>query len=235
MAEPKAPRPRWSKRTDELVRHIAERVRPGLQVELAHWLENNARFRDFVAAHRDKIRKKLSNPDDEDHRLDVRAELYLAHVLLQDRRFDVAFEAYGAGRVGPDLTVTYRANQRFNLEVTRMRARSESTDLIGRLTNVIAGKLRQLPGDAPNALAIAESGATTDAVGAAMARLKTLIDAQDAVFFERRGLQTSRDAHAQWLRLSGVLLLESGEIQLNREARRAIPSEAVAAMRAMLS
>ena len=80
---------------------------------------------------------------DEDSRLDVRSELLVASLILADRRFELSFEAYGARRLGPDLTVTFRANQRFNLEVTRLRTTGDAGD--DKLANVISGKLRQLP------------------------------------------------------------------------------------------
>src|SRR5437870_4026925 len=171
--------PRWSKKTDQLVLYVASRCRPGFQAELARWIENSPRFAAFITAHQDKVRKKLTTSDDEEHRMDVRAELLVAYSIVADRRFDVAFEAYGARRVGPDLTVTFRANQRFNLEVTRLRPTidagvpgssagapdaagdSASRDPgpgVARLANVITSKLRQLPGDMPNVLLIAARG-----------------------------------------------------------------------------
>src|SRR6185295_15244492 len=98
------------------------------------------------------VRKKLTSSDDEEVRLDVRAELLVAYSIVADRRFELQFEAYGARSLGPDLTVTFRANQRFNLEVTRLRTTVEPEAGVARLANVITGKLRQLPGDVPNAL-----------------------------------------------------------------------------------
>src|SRR5438128_9155941 len=95
--------PRWSKRTDELVRYVAHGCRPALQAELGSWIENAPRYGAFVSTNRDKIRKKLHANEDAEARLDVRAELLVAYVILADRRFDVAFEAYGARQVGPDL------------------------------------------------------------------------------------------------------------------------------------
>jgi hypothetical protein len=70
--------PRWSKRTDELVRHVAARCRPGLQSELGHWPENCPRFRSFITVNQDKVRKKLTTSPDEESRLDLRSELLLA-------------------------------------------------------------------------------------------------------------------------------------------------------------
>src|ERR1700730_11797968 len=122
------PSPRWSKKTDQLVRYVALRCRPGLQSELGQWIENSPRFGAFMTANQDKARKKLTSSDDEEHRLDVRAELQVAYLIVADRRFELAFEAYGARQVGPDLTVTFRGNQRFNLEVTRLRTSGDTAD-----------------------------------------------------------------------------------------------------------
>ena len=77
--------PRWSKKTDQLVRHVALRCRPGLQ-----------------------------------------SELLVANLIVADRRFELSFEAYGARRLGPDLTVAFRTNQRFNIEVTRLRTTGDA-------------------------------------------------------------------------------------------------------------
>jgi hypothetical protein len=88
--------PRWSKKTDQLVHHVALRCRPGLQSELAHWIENSPRFGAFITTNQDKVRKKLNNADDEEGRLDVRAELLVAYLIVADRRFELLFEAYGA-------------------------------------------------------------------------------------------------------------------------------------------
>jgi hypothetical protein len=240
--------PRWSKETDQLVRYVAHRARPGLQSDLGHWLENNSRFRAFVATHRDKVRKKLSSSDDEESRLDVRSELLVAYLMLADRRIELAFEAYGALRRGPDLTVTYRANQRFNLEVTRLRATvdpatSEPDPGVARLANVIAAKVRQLPGDLPNVLAITTRGlASTEASLAAATRLLKLhSDQKDDAFFARKGLRNARDFYTQYLHLSGVFVLDEATtpanvvFSLNREARHALPTEALAHLTGSLS
>ena len=65
--------------------------------ELPDWLAESPRFRSFVEANRDKIRKKVRGAGSPAARLDVRAELRVAALLLADRRFELAFEAYGAG------------------------------------------------------------------------------------------------------------------------------------------
>lgn len=203
-----------SRRTDELVRAVAGRCRPRFQLELAHWLDGNARFQTFVSAHQDKIRKKL-NADNEEARLDVRAELLVSQRLLTDRRFEVMFEAYGTQRLGPDLSVTYRANQRFDLEITRVRTRESLENT--KLANVIAAKLRQLQTGVPNAVVVAgESLRVTPERLAEAARL------------------VKGRADGRYVRLSGVFLLdEAGESMNvsfwpNPEARHPLPAAVLA-------
>jgi hypothetical protein len=215
---------------------VALRCRPALQSELGHWIESNPRFAAFIATHQDKVRKKLNTAEDAEHRQDVRAELLVAHLIVADRRFELSFEAYGARQLGPDLTVTFRANQRFNLEVTRLRTTQEADE--ARLANVITGKLRQLPGDLPNALVIAAHGLALDeeSLSGATRLLKTHTDRRDDVFFARRGFKDARDFYAQYLRLSGILLVDESTTPVrvvyapNREARHPLSREAVAAL-----
>jgi len=230
--------PRWSKKTDQLVDYVAQRCRPGLQSELGQWLESSPRFRAFVSANQDKVRKKLNSADDDEGRLDVRAELRVAYQIVGDRRCEVAFEAYGARRLGPDLTVTFRANQRFNLEVTRVRAIDDAANSVARLANVITGKLRQLPGDMPNALVIAARGLAVDedTLGAATRLLKMHTDQKDDAFFAHRGLKDAREFYVHYLRLSGTFVLDEASVARrvifasNREARQPLSRAAVSAL-----
>ena len=93
-------------------------------VELLGWLSGSARFRAFAEAHQDKIHKKLRTATDAEVLRDVRAELRTARLLLADPQFDLSFEAYGSGKAGPDFSVAFRAARSFNLEVTRIQART---------------------------------------------------------------------------------------------------------------
>ena len=213
---------RWSKKTDQLVRRVAQNCRPGLQSELGHWLEERARFRELIAFNQDKVRKKLNTPD-EDMRQDVRAELYVAYLILADRRFELAMEAYGAQRLGPDLSVTFRRNQRFNVEVTRLRT-SEAPS-IRRLADVIGGKLRQFPAEVPNALVVTGRGLSVNAESLAAA-LK---------------VSGARGKQKELTRLSGVFVLDEATdppvavFCANRDASHALSTEIVAGLRASLS
>jgi hypothetical protein len=174
----------------------------------------------------------------------VRAELLVAYLIVADRRFELAFEAYGARRLGPDLTVAFRTNQRLNLEVTRLRTLADSNEAAAeRLANVIAGKLRQLPGEIPNALIVAARGlnVTEDSLVAAVRLLKARTDTRDDVFFTRRGFKDARDFYAQYLHLGGIFVLDeasesAGAIFVpNREARQPLPKEALTALLQCLS
>jgi len=213
---------RWSKKTEQLVRYVAQNSRPGLQSELGHWLEERPRYRDLMAFNQDKVRKKL-NTADEEMRQDVRAELWVAYLLLADRRFDVVLEAYGAQRPGPDLSVTYRRNQRFNLEVTRLRT-SEAPS-VSRLADVIGGKLRQLPAEVANALVITGRGlgVSADSLEAALKLLR------------------SRGKQKDLARLGGVFVVDEAAEPLaavftvNGEARHALTKEIFAGLSACLS
>lgn len=64
--------PGWSRKTEQLLRYVALRCRPGFPSELGHWLDSDPRFRAFITTRHDKIRKKLTTSDDEEHRLERR-------------------------------------------------------------------------------------------------------------------------------------------------------------------
>jgi hypothetical protein len=250
------PQPRWSKKTDQVVRYVALRCRPGFQSELGHWIESSPRFGTLITSNQDKVRKKLNASDDENSRLDVRAELLVVYLMLGDRRFEVSWETYGARRLGPDLTLTFRANQRFNLEVTRLRATDHtgsaagepvsgapvvsSTDpgpAIARLAHVITGKLRQLPGDLPNGLLIAVRGLrlNEDMLAAAVRLLKLHADRKDEAFLARGGFKDARGLYAQYVHLSGIFVLDEATAPAraifspNPETRHPLAREVVTA------
>jgi hypothetical protein len=223
---------------DRLVTYLLDGPAVGapdqVAADLAAWLGGSARFLSFVDAHRDKVRKKLRGATGSQARGDVRAELETAFLLLADRRVDLAFEAYGAGKRGPDFTVTFRAVHRFNLEVTRRRLDAALAGPDG-LANAVLGKLRQLPADAPNVVLIAIDGpaASGAEVAAAMRALKQRADRRDDLFFASRGFAAAREFVLCYLRLSAVLVVSGGgagaQSWSNPEARRQLPEGAVAA------
>jgi hypothetical protein len=225
---------------DRLVAHlVGGRAADALAMELGAWLGGSARFRAFADAHRDKIRKKLRTAPDADALRDVRAELRVAYLLLTDRRIDLAFEAYGAGRGGPDFTVTFRAEQPFNVEVTRLRG----TPTPGALAGSVLAKLRQLPPSLPNALLIAIEGArpSTADVDAAARSLRARADAGEATLLSRGHFDGTRAFYERYLRLGVVLAWaeaspgEAGAAAwINRSARIAIPERGLRACLAAL-
>ena len=202
--------------------------------EIAGWLARSARFRGFAEAPRDKIRKKLRVATDAEGRRDVRAELGAAHLLLADRRIELAFEAYGSGRAGPDFTVMFRGERSFNLEVTRLR-RAPGEATLGR---PLLPKLRQLPPSVPNALLIAIEGDRADAldIPAATRALQARADAKDDAFFISRGFDGTRGFHQRYRRLGAVLTWCEGapaaaraSLWANPGARIALPARAIRA------
>ena len=154
-----------------------------------------------------------------------------AHLLLTDRRFEVAFEAYSSGKVGPDLTVTFRSTRAFDVEVTRFR---RVPDAVGAGA-VLMAKLRQLTPSTPNVLLLAIDGDTADAVDVAAATraLRARADARDDAFFAGRGFEGSRGFYDRYLRLGAVIVWCEGArpearatLWTNRSARIALPDQA---------
>jgi len=202
--------------------------------ELVVWLAGSSRFRTFAEAHRDKIRKKIRGAAEPDSVRDVRAELRTARLLLGDRRIELAFEAYGVGKIGPDFTITLRGTRSFNLEVTRLRRLPDPTGLGASLL----AKLRQLPPSTPNAVLMAtdaESAAALD-VDAAIRVLRSRADAKDERFFTARGFDGTRGFYERFLRLSAVFVSAEGAdgdaratTWINRSARIAMPEAAARA------
>jgi hypothetical protein len=190
--------------------------------ELSRWLADSARFRSFAEVHRDKIRKKLRTAAGAEALLDVRAELQVARLLLEDPRIELAFEAYGSGKPGPDLTVTYRGKRSFNLEVTRLHRVPDPA----RFGAPLVAKLRQLPPSVPNAVLVAIGGTTAAGldVAAATRALRSRADAKDEAFFVRRGLEGTRDFYERFLRLGGVLIWCEGAVGDARAAPWINPS-----------
>jgi hypothetical protein len=137
-------------------------------------------------------------------RRDVRVELQVARLLLADRRFELAFEAYGSGKIGPDLSVSFHGARTFNVEVTRRRGSPDPTG-IGR---TLLAKLRQLPPSVPNAVLIAIDGTSAGVadVPAVTRALRARADSKDEAFFAERGFENTRGFYERYLRLGAVFV-----------------------------
>jgi hypothetical protein len=210
-----------------------------LEASLTAWLADSSAFRAFAEAHRDKIRKKLRTAADADARRDVMAELRVAHLLLRERRLTLAFEAYGAGRGGPDFTADFRGERSFNVEVTRLRRPPTAANPVGPLL----AKLRQLPPSVPNVLVIAMEGARASAhdTEAAVRAVRARADAKDEDFFTARGLAGTRGFYDRFLRLGAVIAWcedgagdERASAWTNASARIPVPPRALRACVACL-
>ncbi len=217
-----------------MVDDVRERGSADLADELNGWLAGSARFRAFAELHHAKIGKKLRTAADPEAIRDVRAELRTACLLLADPRIELAFEAYGSGRRGPDLTVSYRTRTAFNLEVTRLRRIPAATDFEAPLL----AKLRQLPPSIPNALLVAISGNSAGALDVAGAArgLRSRADTKDPALIDGDGLRAPRDFYDRYLRLGGVITwceaaagAARTELWLNRSARIPLPERALRA------
>ena len=196
-----------------------------LASELLRWASASARDRTWLEANSAKIRKKLRAASDPDALADVAVELRAAAALLGDRRFEVAFEAYGSGNAGPDFSATFRGGARFNLEVTRPRA-APSADA---LAAAMLAKLRQLPPSVPNVLALAlEAEVTSDAIAVAATGLRTRADARDPWLLARAGADGPRAFYERYLRLGAVLAWPLGTTSGARAAQWRNPSARIA-------
>ena len=221
------------------VRRLVEYLLDGttgtpLADELTMWVTRAARFRAFAEANRDKIRKKLRGAKDDEACLDVRAELRAALLLLADRRIELAFEAYGSTRGGPDFTVAFRGERTFNVEATRMRRRAD----VAGFSSLVLAKLRQLPPSVPNVLLVAIEADRADAgaVAEAVQGLRRRADRKDEVFFTERAFDGTRGFYERFLRLGAVLVACEGAVGdaraaawANGSARIAIPDRVLLA------
>jgi hypothetical protein len=211
---------------DRLVDHLTGGNSDAFAVELRDWVAGSRRFRAFAETHRDKIRKKVRGARGMEPRLDLRAELAVAHALLRDRRIDLAYEGYGATVGGPDFTVSFRSHVAFNLEVTRWRGGPAG------LRRLLAGKLRQLPSGIANVVLIA-----VDVEGEPLPDL----DALSRALSDSTTPGAQRDERQRVRRLSGMLAWDDprrgaggATLWTNPMARIALPEPAARAVLATL-
>ena len=150
--------------------------------------------------------------------------------MLADKRFAVAYEAYGSGRTGPDLTVAYRTSTTFNLEVTRLRKTPDPAALGATLV----AKLRQLPPSVPNVVLVAsEQPASAVDVAGSIRALRARADAKDDAFFARHRLESGRGFYERFLRLGAVITWcdeaagdDRAALWVNPSARISLPDRA---------
>lgn len=189
---------------DDLAAYCFDGAAHPLRALAAHWLTESRRFRAFVAANRDKIRKKVRSAGDDATRADVVLELAVAHRLAGDARCALTYEPLAAtGRRGPDYALSFQQRPPVYVEVRRLRA----AVTFGRLADVLCAKLGQLP-PATGTLLVVGSGLETEAafdLTASLERLATLAARHDDAFFVQRHLTGARDFTRRVQRLSAVL------------------------------
>ncbi len=224
---------------EQLVGSLFERRRGDpMAAEMATWLAASPRYRTFVDAYRPKIRKKVRGASDAESRRDLRAELRVAALLSADRRLDLAFETHGT-EGGPDFTITFRENLRFELEVTRMRRPLGVSGVEGPLL----AKLRQLSVGIANVVVVAVDAERVDDVdvAATVRSLRARADAKDDAWFVFHGLDGAKSFYERFLRLGGLIVWserapadERAALWLNPSARTALPVDAARACLACL-
>lgn len=191
-------------RDAELLTYLFGGSEEPIVAQCAAWLAASARFRNFLAANRDKARKKIRGVSESESMRDLQLELDTAYHLLLDRRYSLDYEKYLAGRTrGPDFTVTVKDKGAFNVEVKRLRSAGE----FHHWADAICGKLDQMPPGMPNIVLVGTEAAARKSLNAeqAMTRLQRLAEAGDDSVFTTRGLPDARAFLRASVRLSGVL------------------------------
>lgn len=180
----------------------------------ARWLTAK-RFAAFVQEHRLKIRKKVRVLRHAAEAHDLACELYTAYLLLQEVKFDVAYEPrqHARGR-SADFGVTFRTHTHFFVEVTRIRSalpepEAESEHALGlRLAHAVCEKLGQCATETPNVLWVWGDRAFLEAVAPdeAMAALKRRAEQSEDAWWTRYGFAKRADFMRQLQRLNAIVL-----------------------------
>jgi len=218
---------------DELQHYLFGGSQHRLQVQVGVWLTESPRFRAFVEAQRDKIRKKVRMAGDEDARRDLLVELGAAYRLLREKRFTLAYELFAANKMrGPDYVVTYTTKFSFTVEATRLRTACD----FARWADVICAKLIQIPSGQPNVVLVATSAGQCPDFDLAqtVGDVRALAERKEDEFFSQRGYRDARDFLRQLPRLSAVAWWDGWDAQpssqwrlwLNPQAKHPLPNEA---------
>lgn len=214
----------------EVIQAIFDGERHALYPTLAAWIQSERRFRVFAERYRTKIRRKLRTNELEVI-ADLHFELEVARWLLQDPRFEVEYETFHARQGGPDFSVVYRVNTRFNVEVRRIRTREVGEARVRRLVDTIADKARQMPPSAVNLLMISDGQAAGADLAAAGASLRQLAEGKAEEYFVKRGYKSAAEFLKQYRQLSGVLLkADDSQLWLNSLAKHAVAKEVALAL-----
>jgi hypothetical protein len=226
---------------DELISYLFGADASTLSAEVGPRIAASPRFRAFAETYRDKIRKKARGLRDDESRRDLAFELAIALGLLDQRRFALEYESYGADQRAPDFRVTFRNGLRFNVEVRRLRGPALASSAPGdveRLVRVVCDKIGQLPPSMINVLILGADGppSTSDALAPAMRWLRDRAAHKDEELFRKRGFAGTRDFLRHYQRLSGILWAvgehgaQRAGLWRNPQARHALPADLATAL-----
>lgn len=209
--------PGLNKSQSGLIDYLFEELNSPIRAPFTAWMAASQRYTSFVWRYKDKIRKKLHITRDEDAAADLMYELGIPYWLLQEQRFQVAYEPYTAEKTrGPDYSVTFRGHFTFNIEVTHIRglhrtssARPEGESAIDfRLVDILCSKLRQMPPGMANVLFVVSAAAVDEPLdlSAHIAWIKAKAEHRDPQFYARQGFLDPSDFFRYFERLSGLVL-----------------------------
>lgn len=201
---------------DELVSQLLGDDPHALTPTLRQWLSTSRRFRSFAERYQTKIRAKLRGPGDAETLQDLLFELACARWLLQEKRFQLAYEEQGLRTApAPDFTVHFTTKVLFHVEVTRIRPSAAAEDqapvvpdaYTNKLFYVIFNKLSQLQAGAANLLLIGLdpiviAGNNVDDL---LKQMRQRIESGDPALLTRGRLQTPAEFFKQYYALSAML------------------------------
>lgn len=230
--------------SDELLAYLFDGQPHLLAESMETWLGSSRRFTAFVGTFRDKIRKKLRVPQDEETLYDLRLELETAYLLLREPRLSLVYEPLLSGKArGPDFAVSYTTSLTFMVEVTRLRVASSSGDSspgqAERLMDAVCTKLGQLlPGHSNVIIVGADSlSFSQNDLQATMLRIQRQAERSEPVFWQRYGFRDRADFFRHYQRLSEVILRRSQRIAegppltwLNPQAKYSLPAKVKTAL-----
>ena len=210
-------KPVLTKSQSELIAFLFESHSSDITAPLTSWIAASPRYASFVEKYKDKIRKKLRVTRETGAAADLLYELQIPYWLLNDQRFEVAYEPYSAGKTrGPDYSVTFRTNFTFNIEVTHMRGlqQTPADPPVGevvinyRLVDVLCSKLRQLLVNMANLLFVVAAPAVIEPLdlSAHIAWIKDKAERSDPSFYARHRFLNASDFFKYYERLSGLVL-----------------------------
>lgn len=220
------PKPVLTKSQSELIDFLLDAQPNTIRSPLTEWIAAAPRYAEFVEKYKDKIRKKLRITREPGAAADLFYELQIPYWLLQEKRFEVAYEPYFARKTrSPDFSVTYRTHFTFNIEVTHIHSLPRNPDptadpnkINQRLVDAICRKLRQLLANMANLVFIVPGPAGPERLElpAHIAWIKDKAERSDPAFYARHRFASTSDFIKHYERLSGLAFFNAaGEQQVN--------------------